>query len=173
MILINNMTNLKILYSITLLFLFENISAQMLEGYESSTIQIEAKKGLNKKNGTGYFFGFTSEKDKSSYTAIVVNKDLINGSENIQLYFNKEKVNESDKPETYLYTIPNNKEYVFNDPNQENKLAFIHMGKIYNELEKKGVSTSEIYMFPNFIEMLQIPISNKDLQELKTSWEKK
>lgn len=168
-----NMTNTNLLLSITLFFLYGKISAQMLEGYESSTIHIEAKKGLNKKIGIGYFFGLTSEKDKSSYSEIVVNKDLIIGSENIQLHYKKEKVNESDEPEIYVHTIPNSKEYVFIAPNPENKLAFIHMGKIYGMLEKKGVSTSEVYMFPDYIEMLQIPILDKDLAELKTSWEKK
>lgn len=164
------MIKYKILFSFILLFFCKYISAQITEGYESSLIHIESKKGTNKKSGTGYFFGFTS-KNKTSYSAIVVNKEVINGSENIQLFFNKEKVSENGKSEIYMLAIPNNNQYVFNAPNPENKLALIHMGKIYGELEKKGITTSEVYLLFDYIEMLQIPISEKDLMEIKENWE--
>jgi hypothetical protein len=113
-----------------------HITEQLLNG----TIRIEAFNKNSTSTGTGFFFTFYEDKEKKvSIPVIITNKHVVNGFNEIRLFFRKVKNNEPDYGAPFVVTIPNDTNTVIQHPNKDIDLVAIPTAPIYVELEKKNI----------------------------------
>lgn len=113
-----------------------HITEKLLNG----TIRIEASNKSGTSTGTGFFFNFFADNEKKiQISVIITNKHVVNGFDNIRLFFRKVKNNEPDYGPPFIVTIPNEPLRVIEHPNKDIDLVAIPTAPIYAELDKKGV----------------------------------
>lgn len=113
-----------------------HITEQLLNG----TIRIEAINKNGTSTGTGFFFTFYADKEKQkAIPVIITNKHVVNGFNQIKLFFRKVKNNEPDYGAPFIVTIPDDTNTVIQHPNKDIDLVAIPTASIYAELEKKGI----------------------------------
>ncbi|HLF46041.1 MAG TPA: hypothetical protein VI548_06430 [Chitinophagaceae bacterium] len=97
-----------------------HITEKLLNG----TIRIEA---VNKNvTGTGFFFTFYADKEKQkTIPVIITNKYVINGLDQIRLFFRKVKNNEPGYRKPFIVTIPNDTNTVIQHPDKDIDLVAI------------------------------------------------
>ena len=160
------MKNLKYITVFYLLFNLNFTNAQSLE----NTIQIEVKDGENIKKGSGIFFMFELTKEELRYSAILTSKKFIGRSSDICLLFDLKHDGTANSP-PYIYTIPNNKNYVIQSLNTNNDLGVIPFGQISNELLKRNIVTQEMFLVQELIPEI-LNATKSDIIEIKALMEK-
>lgn len=137
-----------------------HITEQLLNG----VIRIEAFTKNNTSTGTGFFFDFYQDAErKIPIPVIITNKHVVNGYENIKLFFKKAKNNEPDYSPPFVISIKNDSTTVIQHPEKNIDLVAIPIAGIINELEKRGIG---IYYVAT--EESRIPSDSAQREDLKS-----
>ncbi|MFL9837437.1 serine protease [Flavobacterium sp. ST-75] len=133
---------MKKIYLISILFPLITISKSfcqskidMTEQLINNTIKIECAEKNMIKTGTGFFFNF--QKDTLQCPVIITNKHVVEGSNDIKLFFKKSKDNKPQYEAPYI--IPIDSSLIISHPNKNIDLVAINISPILNYFYSKNI----------------------------------
>jgi hypothetical protein len=158
------MKKINTLLSIMFMLLITMVSAQEKDFEEGTTIEVEIVQNGKVAKEIGYLIVFDMQELKSQYSAVVIEKKLIENTKEVVLHFPMKNGEQSK------YQVENISKYLFID--KSNHLAIIRFGELKNTIENQIINENLMFVPEDAIPEFSFPLDKIKLKELKESWEK-
>jgi hypothetical protein len=159
-----NMKKINALLSIMFMLLITKVSAQEKNFEEGTTIEVEIVQNGKVAKEIGYLIVFDMQELKSLYSAVVIEKNLIENAKQVVVHFPMKNGEQSK------YQIENISKYLFTV--KSNNLAIIRFSELKNTIENQIINENLMFVPEDAISEFSFPLDIIKLKELKESLEK-
>lgn len=159
---------MKYVFSIIVL-LNINLMLGQTAGNNQFTIHIESGNGENLKSCEGYFFATELTNEKTSYSAILASKTVINNTGNIELFFNPKTGEKPNRENSQVITVPIKLSETIYDSNCD--LVIIPLYLIIRSLDNKRLIYDQVLLNDEALLEFNPNIKENEFTKLKKIWD--